>query len=152
MVSYEGIFFDGEAVDFIHSLEENRLERVNNILHCTFKYKPSDKEIFDDIVGKNFDIYIVGYGNDGMNSGFEVVLPSELMKYYINFDENNPDVIKIPHITASLSEGAKAVNTKNLIFKRLEKPIKITGRFGYWIKEDGKEFLSYEPYKRKNKR
>ena len=152
MVSYEGIFFDGEAVDFIHSLEENRLERVNNILHCTFKYKPSDKEIFDDIVGKNFDIYIVGYGNDGMNSGFEVVLPSELMKYYINFDENNPDVIKIPHITASLSEGAKAVNTKNLIFKRLEKPIKITGRFGYWIKEDDKEFLSYEPYKRKNKR
>lgn len=152
MVSYEGIFFDGEAVDFIHSLEENRLERVNNILHCTFKYKPSDKEIFDDIVGKNFDIYIVGYGNDGMNSGFEVVLPSELMKYYINFDENNPDVIKIPHITASLSEGAKAVNTKNLTFKRLEKSIKITGRFGYWIKKDGKEFLSYEPYKRKNKR
>lgn len=40
----------------------------------------------------------------------------------------------------------KASNTKNLNFKPLETPIKLTGRFGYWIKEENKEYLSFEPY------
>ena len=152
MLSYEGIFFEADMVDLIHSLETEKLARVNDEIHCTFKYHPTTDEIFNDIVGRTFEVYLIGYGNDGQNSGFEILFPDELKDYYINYDEQNSNQLKVPHITASLSEGAKAVNTKNLTFKRLEKPIKITGRFGYWIKEDGKEFLSYEPYKRKNKR
>ena len=66
--------------------------------------------------------------------------------YYINYDEQNPSVLKTPHITASLAEGAKASNTKNLDFKPLEKPVKLVGRFGYWIKDENEEYLSYEPY------
>lgn len=152
MLSYEGIFFEGETVNFIHSLEETTLEEINDRLHCTFKYHPSSEEIFNDIVGKTFEVYLIGYANDGINSGFEILLPEELKKYYINFDEENPSVLKIPHITASLKEGAKASNTKKLKFNRLEKPVKIKGRFGYWIKENGKEYLSYEPYMIKKSR
>lgn len=70
------------------------------------------------------------------------------MQYYINYDEHN--ILKTPHITASLAEDAKAANTKDLIFTPLENPIKITGRFGYWIKDENTEYLSYEPYLNKN--
>lgn len=124
MLSYEGIFFEAGMVDLIHSLETKKLARVNDEIHCTFKYHPTTDEIFNDIVGRTFEVYLIGYGND----------------------EQNPTVLKTPHITASLAEGAKTTNTKNLNFKPLEKPVKLVGRFGYWIKGKSEEHLSYEPY------
>lgn len=146
MLSYEGIFFDADMVDLIHSLEAEKLAKVNDEIHCTFKYHPTTDEIFNEIVGQTFEIYLIGYGNDGQNSGFEILFPNDLNKYYINYDEQNPTVLKVPHITASLAEGAKASNTKNLSFYPLEKPIRVIGRFGYWIKTENEEYLSYEPY------
>ena len=101
-------------------------------------------------MGKEFEILLIGYGNDGFNSGFQIQLPKELIPYYINYDEQDPTKLKVPHITASLSEEAKPSNTKNLKFKPLAKPIKIKGKFGYWIKEENKEYLSYDIYS-KNK-
>lgn len=74
------------------------------------------------------------------------MLPDELKPYYINYDEQNPNVLKTPHITASLAKGAIPMNTKNLKFRPLEKPIKLTGKFGYWIKDEKEEYLSFNPY------
>ena len=145
MLSYEGIFFEANVVELIHSVETEKLSKVNDEIHCTFKYHPNEEEVFDELVGKSFEVFLIGYGNDGMNSGFQISLPVELMPYYINYDEQNPDVLKVPHITASLSEGAKASNTKNLDFKPLKKPIRIEGKFGYWIKDENGEYVSYEP-------
>lgn len=145
MLSYEGIFFDVDMTELIHSLEERKLAKINDELHCTFKYHPTSDKVFNDIVGQTFEVLLTGYGNDGQNSGFKIQLPDELIPYYINYDEQNPNMLKPPHITVSLSEGAKASNTKNLKFKPLEKPIKITGKFGYWIKEENNEYLSFEP-------
>lgn len=152
MLSYEGIFFEAEMADLIHSLETEKLARVNDEIHCTFKYNPTTDEIFNDIVGNTFEVYLVGYGNDGQNSGFEVLLPEELKSYYINYDEQNPGVLRVPHITASLADGAKASNTKNLNFKPLKKPIKLIGRFGFWIKDENEEYVSYVPYSKSKKR
>lgn len=152
MLSYEGIFFEEDMVNIIHLLEKEKLEKVNDEIHCTFKYHPNSDEIFNEIVGQEFEIYLVGYGNNGQNSGFEILLPEELNKYYINFDEQNPDVLKVPHITASLADGAKASNTKNLDFKPLEKPIKLIGKFGYWLKDENNEHLSFEPYTKEKSR
>lgn len=146
MLSYEGLFFDKETTELLHSLEENRLTKINDEIHCTFKYHPTNEEIFNDIVGQSFEIMIIGYGNDGFNSGFAISLPDELLPYYINYEEDNQTILKTPHITASLSHDAKASNTKNLKFKPLEKPIKIKGTFGYWIKDNNSEYLSYKPY------
>ena len=84
MLSYEGIFFEGETVDFIHSLEKEQLPIINDEIHCTFKYHPSENEIFDNLVGKEIQVLLIGYGYDGKNSGFELQLPSEIMQYYIN--------------------------------------------------------------------
>lgn len=145
MVHYEGIFFENKNTELLHSLETHRLPIINDELHCTFKYHPNENEIFNDIVGKYFEIIVIGYGNDGFNSGFEVIIPDELKPYYINYDEQNPTILKTPHITASLAEDATANNTQNLKFELLTNPIKIKGRFGYWIKENENEYLSFNP-------
>lgn len=149
MLSYEGIFFSDEVEKFIYSIDTNKLNEVNDKLHCTFKYNPLDDEIFNDIVGKKFTLYLIGYGNDGMNSGFEVMFPDELKKYYINYNEESPFELKIPHITVSFSNDSEATGTSNLDFKLLAKPIKIEGKFGYWIKDEKGEYLSFEPYIKK---
>lgn len=146
MLKYEGIFFEDDMCELIHSLETNRLPIVNDIIHCTFKYHPSNDEIFNDIVGKEFELYITSYGNNGQNSGFEVMLPKELKKYYINYDNENPNILVNPHITASLAENAESKNTKNLRFKPLKKPIKLIGKFGFWFEEETKEYVSFNPY------
>lgn len=147
MLSYEGIFFEDDMVEIIHSLEKNKLPKTNDKIHCTFKYHPTKNEIFNEIVGKSFELYLIGYGNNGNNSGFEISLPKELKKYYKNFEKNDTQKLVIPHITASLSENGEACDTKNLKFSSLQKPVKLTGRFGYWIKEENNEYLSFEPYK-----
>ena len=146
MIKYEAIFLDEESINLIHELEEKKLDRVNDEIHLTLKYKPKDNEIFNDIVGKEFDMYLIGYANDGMNSGFEIELTEELKPYYINYDEINTTTLKKPHITASLSNEAEAVNTKNLNFIKLPQKYKVKGRFGYWIEDDDKEYLSFKKY------
>ena len=146
MLSYEGIFFEGDAVDLIHSLEKVQLPIVNDEIHCTIKYHPTGNEIFNDLVGKEIEVLLIGYGYNGKNSGFELHLPDEVMEYYINYDDNNPQVLITPHITASLSEGSTPSETRKLRFEPLDKPIKIKGRFGYWIKDIDREYVSYEPY------
>ena len=121
MLSYEGIFFDKDTEALIHSLETKTLDEVNDELHCTFKYHPNAEEIFNDIVGKEFEIFLIGYANDGCNSGFQVSLSDELIPYYISYDEQNPNKLKVPHITASLA-------------------------IGYWLKDENGEYLSFSPY------
>ena len=144
MLHYEGIFFEGKSLELIRKLEPKNLGIINDEIHCTFKYKPEDSEIFNEIVGKSFDLYLIGYGNDGKNSGFETLLPKELLKYYINYDNNGN--LKVPHITTSIKEGEKASNTMYLDFKPLKEKVKVTGKFGYWIKDAENEYLSYEPF------
>ena len=147
LLSYEGIFFEGEAEKLIHTLEKVQLPMVNDVIHCTFKYHPDEDQIFDEIVGKEMQVLLTGYGFDGKNSGFELQLPEEIMPYYINYNDENPQMLNKPHITASLTEDTKASKTKNLHFEPLPEPVALTGRFGYWIKDDGHEYVSYEPYK-----
>lgn len=146
MLIYEGIFFDKDIIELIHSLEINQLEKADELLHCTFKFRPKPNEIFNNIVGKEFELFLIGYENDGKNSGFEISLPDELKKYYINYEEDNSKQLKTPHITASFAYNAKPKDTKNLAFKPLKEPIKIIGKFGYFIGNRQNSYLSFNPY------
>ena len=146
MLNHEGIFFEGETLDLIHSLEKERLPIVSDEIHCTFRYHPAPEEIFNNLVGKEMEVLLIGYGSDGQNSGFQIMLPKELAPYYINYVDEDKKELRIPHITASLAEGAKASSTKDLHFEPLERPVPIRGKFGFWIKEEDKEYLSFEPY------
>ena len=151
MVHYEGIFFDQKTQDYIISLDKNRLPIINDEIHCTFKVKPTNDELLDELLEKDIEIELIGYGSDGKNSGFEIKIPEEYMKYYINYEEENPTKLKKPHITTSITADSKAYLTKNLTFSPLKKPIKVKGKFAYWIKdENGTEYLSYEKQKNNN--
>jgi hypothetical protein len=152
MVRYSGLFFNKFYTGVIEDAQEIKLPFTNDELHCTFKYIPSDDELCDELVGKEYVITLVGYACDGKNSGFEVKLPDELQKYYINYDEENPEVLKVPHITVSLAKGARANDTKNLDFRPLDTPIKVKCRFGYHIRDYKGERVSFERQRKKSKR
>ena len=62
-----------------------------------------------------------------------------------NSDKKTKELV-IPHITVSLSENGRAVDTGELEFKKLSKPVKITGKFGFYLKEKDKEEISFKPY------
>lgn len=140
MIVYEGLFFRDN--ELIRSLEKNKLPKIYKVLHCTFKYKPSEKKIFYDLFGREFEIKLIGYGSDSNNSGFEIELPKELEKYFINYDIDGK--LKVPHITASLSENADSNKTKDLVFLPLESEIKIIGKFGCLIRENDSEYVRYD--------
>lgn len=136
MVNYMGIFFEEEEVKKIKAVEPVNLNNQNDSLHCTFKYRPSLDEIraMDEVVGQEITVYLIGYGCDGQNSGFEIAFDEAFNQYYFNTEVKDGEVVyKKKHITVSLADGAKPVNTKDLNFERLHEPIAITGRLGYWI-------------------
>ncbi len=150
MVRYMGIFFEGEQAELIKSMQPTKLEKTNDEIHCTFKYLPKNEELIDDIVGQEVEVFLIGYGCDGNNSGFEIAFDDVYDSYYINYDESKTDengkpILKTKHITVSLKNNASAVNTKNLEFVRLAEPISVTGRFGYWLRDDKDvEYISYD--------
>lgn len=142
-ILYEGLFFDDKNSNILRSLDFNKLNNRINNLHLTFKHAPSDDEIFNELLGKEFTIEIIGYGNDGHNAGLEVRLPDELIEYYINTDNEK---LRAPHITTTLSNDAKAINTHKLSFKAFTNPIKITGIFAHYIQNENNTFISTIPY------
>ena len=97
-------------------------------MHVTFNYGKLYK-FPEDIIGKEVEVIIVGYGSDGLNSGFAVEIPKELNKFYKNKS--------VAHITVSLGEAdgikGKAVDTGKLKFNKLDKTLKIKGRVGYFL-------------------
>lgn len=144
MVDYEGIFFDEDEVKKIQAYETHKLANIHECIHCTFIYKPTDKEIYNELVNKEISVYLTSYGYDENNSGFLIEFPKEYRKYYRNLDKNN-NIVK-PHITTSISDNGEAKNTRNLTFYPLKEKIKVTGKFGYWIKDGINEYVSFEPY------
>lgn len=150
MVRYMGIFFEGKQAELIKSLQPTKLDNTNDELHCTFKYKPTDEELIEELVGQEVEVYLIGYGCDGKNSGFLVTFDESYNSYYINYHEDKTDkngnpLLKPKHITVSLADGASATDTKDLNFVKLSEPILVIGKFGYWITEPAvKPHISYE--------
>ncbi len=141
MISYSGIFFLDEEKQKLQNIEKTFLGTLNDELHCTFKYKPSEEEIkkFNNIVGQKIECYIYAYGCNGKHSRFLIKFPSEYKKYYFNNVE--------PHITASFLKTEKAFEVDSKTMKYEEIPIlKVSGIFGYWIKEEVKneEYVNFK--------
>ena len=125
---YQGIFFDDIVRKELIKFQQKGLnENIINI-HVTFNYGRLYK-FPENIVGKEVEVIIVGYGSDGLNSGFAVEMPEELNKFYKNKS--------VAHITVSLGEvngiKGKAVDKGKLQFNKLDKILKIKGRVGYFL-------------------
>lgn len=124
---YQGIFFDDSVrTELIKFQQKGLNENIIN-MHVTFNYGRLYK-FPENIVGKEVEVIIVGYGSDALNSGFAVEIPEELNKFYKNKS--------VPHITVSLGKlngiKGKAVDTGKLEFNKLDKILKIKGRIGYF--------------------
>lgn len=147
MILYSGIFFDKNTSNIIKKYEIKRLAKSNEFLHCTFKFKPSENEIneFNKILGKNVELALLGYGSNDKNSGFNVKIPGEFEQFYINYDLDSK--LTTPHITSSISNDGNPIDTKDLEFVKFTEPIKVTGKFGYFVKYNGKCFVVNDIFK-----
>ena len=101
-------------------------------MHITFKYGIVERYP-DEVLGKEYEVELVGYASDGKNSGFSVIFKDELDKYYKGSI--------VPHITVSIGEvdgvKGKPVDTSKLEFKSIGSPVKISGKLGYFIYDKG---------------
>lgn len=111
-VIYTGAFLLNELHGKLKNIVENQ--------HITFVPPGVPKTL--PVIGAYYDFKVIGYANDGQNEGVLVELPDELKEYYHN---QNP-----PHITLSLADGAKAVNTGKLNFESFPVPFNVKVQFG----------------------
>lgn len=121
--NYIGCFIDkGKLDEAISYLPRNRLSHEIEDTHITFKYKPRrvDKSLF----GTPIRVTITKYGCDKENEGLLVKLSSEDPR----INEMISHIPK-PHITLSVSDTGRAVNTRYLDFVDIPETC-ITGRFG----------------------
>ncbi len=157
-IVYQAIFINPEDIQKLIEMQGERLPKEVKNMHCTFKYQPSESEIkkFSELLGREIVLRVVGYCSDGKNSGFEIELSPEEEKAYTNAHsvdrgDGVPTVQRTtPHITVSMQEGAKAVDTGTLPFSREGfKPFDIHGKAGFFtFIMRGKDKISevfYEP-------
>ena len=130
---YQGLFLDEATQEKLIELQKKGLSDIVKDMHITFKFGETEKYP-QELMGREFIVKIVGYASDGKNSGFQIELPEELNAYYKNKN--------LPHITVSLGEidgvKGKAVDTGTLSFEKLDEPIEIPCRLGYFIYGKGK--------------
>lgn len=122
-IEYIGCFFDVETVQQI-PLSERRgpLFRTIRAPHVTFVYQP--EEVPFSLFGTKVTVKVIGYGCDGTREALRVELvdlPQELMLLAAD--------ISVPHITLSVAEGGKPVESRFLTFDPIE-PFFLEGVFG----------------------
>ena len=125
---YIGAFVNNEELYNKCTNIGSRLSKLIDSLHVTFQFKP--EEINELLFGEELLIKVVGYGADKNNEGL-----------FVEVNTNNPelkkliDKVEVPHITLSISEKGRAVNTRFLSFKAIE-PFYIKGLFGGYKYDD----------------
>lgn len=156
-VSYQAIFLDEESIKKLLEMQGEKLPKKPKYMHCTFKFNPTDKEIEDfskALLGKKVNLKVIGYGSNGKNSGFEIALEPEQEAVYTNSHTVNekgiPEIERtVPHITVSMSEDAKAVDTGFLNFKPIKEPFEISGKGGFFVVDKAEKTSSvvYEDFR-----
>lgn len=120
---YLGIFVDSTD---LFSLFPPTLEKVIEYPHITLGFKmPYESEVLlEPLFNMPVNILIQGYGKNETNEGVRVSVLTDNIVLNQFLSE-----IVVPHITLSVSEDGKPVNTKNVQFMPIE-PSVITGKVG----------------------
>ena len=121
---FSGLFINPEE---IYSKVQPTLEKPVKHPHVTTAFRPESSQLLLEQIGSDAKIYAVGYGNDGKNEGLLVKVEAEDPEV-----QAACDALKTPHITLSTSRRGQAKNTAFLEFTPLEKPIDLTGKFGFF--------------------
>lgn len=120
-VIYTGAFVDSK--DLERKLEEYGVERTKlwrqiQDTHVTFQFRP--KEVDETLFGLPVDIRVIGYGVNPQNEGLlvEVTCANETVQKLC-------DQVEVPHITLSVSEDGKPVNTRYVDFVPIKTPFTV---------------------------
>lgn len=131
---FVGFFPDPEELwSKTDSIRSSRLANTITNPHITTEFQP--KYVDESLFGEKVQITITGYGCDNKNEGLEVYTESQ-----------NPKIeemilhIPVPHITLSLADDARAVNTRYLTFHPVTRMI-VHGVYG-GVTEEGDIYLS----------
>jgi len=122
-ILYVGAFVSPTALaDALYGVRSGHLGREIDTPHVTFRYAP--REIPAELFGTPLTVRITGYGCDGENEGVsaEIITDSEELAAMAQ-------EIAVPHITLSVSETGKPVNTRYLHFEPIV-PFCIDAVFG----------------------
>ncbi len=149
VIIYTGFFVDQEEL-----LEHNKHETLDRVIkdpHVTIEFRPNSLPLISGIVdnldpgepGSEAIIKAVGYANDGKNQGYLVDIQTENtpVENYIKQKtvtmENGESRPAQAHITVSVSEDGKPVDTEKLNFEPLpeEEQFELTGRLGIFSKD-----------------
>ena len=122
-VIYTGAFVDSKELERMLEkcgVERTRLWRQIENTHVTFQFRP--KEADETLFGLPVDIRVIGYGVNSQNEGLLVEVTcadKTVQKLY--------DQVEVPHITLSVSEDGKSVNTRYIDFVSIKTPFTIRG-------------------------
>lgn len=144
-VVYMGVFFAQSEVNaWAQAFDENVLEKSIQAPHVTLKFRPSkeDVEALVPHIGDEVSFIVDAYGNDRENAGFRI---SEY-ETSVHTIRSMLESIKIPHVTTSVSETGKPVNTPRLFEGRKGctfpiKPFVLKGKIGAFC-SDGKVYTA----------
>lgn len=118
---YWGLFLKGEDAEQItdglghNGIKPYVLDRIIRNQHVTFGFGTEPDDGFKDI--GDVSVKVIGYAEDGRNEGIEIELPPAAYKYY-----HGADTL---HMTLSVANGAKPVDTAHLCFTRLDDPFTV---------------------------
>lgn len=127
---YTGVFFDvAELIEkFAKYVGEETLSNIIKNPHVTFTFRPSSVDT--SLLGKQVCFNVTGYACDGKNQGLSVevsLIHAGLSSEY--------QTIKHPHITISVSEDGRPVDTGKLDFKPISVPFEVVGTYGAFTDE-----------------
>lgn len=133
-IKYIGGFLDPQLLEKqLENCDRYPLGRTITTPHVTFAYRPENVPY--ELFGLTVTVRAIGYGCDGENEVLLVEfenLPEPLQAY--------AEAISVPHITLSISEFGKAVNSYRLNFEPIT-PFVLEGIFG-GMDEDGTVYTS----------
>ena len=122
---YTGVFFNATELSekFAKYVGEETLSNIIKNPHVTFTFRPDSVDT--SLLGKPVCFTVTGYACDGKNQGLGVevsLIHAGLSSEY--------QTIKHPHITISVSEDGKPVDTGKLCFTPLPESFEIVGKYG----------------------
>jgi hypothetical protein len=122
---YTGVFFDAAELSekFAKYVGEETLSNIIKNPHVTFTFKPSSVDT--SLLGKPVCFTVTGYACDRKNQGLSV----EVSPIHAGLSSEY-QTVKHPHITISVSEDGRPVDTGKLCFTPLPESFDITGKYG----------------------
>lgn len=129
---YIGCFFDEETEKMLREHRQGKeLAKSIKYLHTTIEYQPKYIGRIPELFGKEIEVTVTGYGNNGRNEGLEVKVSSKNEEIQEMLER-----IEVPHITLSRAEDAQSVDTRYLEFEPIE-PFTVKGVFGGYADNNG---------------